>query len=112
MIRVPESVNSEQIQAAHRTILKKKGTDTTDVRLVKWKEGDSLQVLHTGPYNEVGPVYEELHSAALVGNIALQLPGHEIYLSDPRRSAPEKLRTIVRKTIAGESPRLYPHAGA
>ena len=112
MIRVPESVNSEHIQAAHRTILKKKGTDTTDVRLVKWKEGDSLQVLHIGPYNEVGPVYEELHSAALVENIALQLPGHEIYLSDPRRSAPEKLRTIVRMTIAGESPTLNPHAGA
>jgi hypothetical protein len=103
MIRVPELVKSEQLQEAQRTILKKKGTDATDVRLVRWEECESLQVLHIGPYDQVGPVYEQLHRRALVENIALPSPGHEIYLSDPRRATPDKLRTIVRMSIVGES---------
>ena len=41
-----ESVKSEQLQEAQSTILEKKGTDTSDVQLVRWEEGDSLQVLH------------------------------------------------------------------
>ena len=104
MIRVPEPVKSEQLQEAQSTILKKKGTDTSDVRLVRWEECESLQVLHIGPYDQVGPIYEQLHRRAQAENIALQPPGHEIYLSDPRRTAPDKLKTIVRMPIAGESP--------
>ncbi len=104
LIRVPERVKSEHMQAAQETILDKKGTDTSNVRLVRWAECESLQVLHIGPYDQVGPIYEQLHRRALVENIALQPPGHEIYLSDPRRTAPDKLKTIVRMSIAGESP--------
>ena len=103
MIRVPESVKSEQLQEAQSTILEKKGTDTSDVQLVRWEEGDSLQVLHIGPYDQVGAIYEQFQSRALLENVALGPPGHEIYLSDPRRTAPEKLKTIVRMSIVGES---------
>ena len=103
MIRVPESVNSEHLQEAQSTILEKKGTDTSDVQLVRWEEGESLQVLHIGPYDQVGAIYEQLQSRALLENVALGPPGHEIYLSDPRRTAPEKLKTIVRMSIVGES---------
>ena len=103
MIRVPERVKNKQLKEAQETILEKKGTDTSDVRLVKWEEGDSLQVLHIGPYDQVGAIYEQLQSRALLENVALGPPGHEIYLSDPRRTAPEKLKTIVRLSIAGES---------
>ena len=99
MIRVPESVKTEQLQEAQDTILEKKGTDTSNVQLVNWEEGESLQVLHIGPYDQVGATYEQLQSSALLENIALGSPGHEIYLSDPRRSAPEKLKTIVRLSI-------------
>ena len=99
MIRVPENVNSEQLQEAQSTILEKKGTDTSDVQLVRWEEGESLQALHIGPYDQVGPVYEQLQSSALLENVTLGPPGHEIYLSDPRRTAPEKLKTIVRMPI-------------
>ena len=103
MIRLPELVKSEQLQEAQKTILKKKGTGSSDVRLVRWEECESLQVMHIGPYDQVGPVYEQLHRRALVENIALQPPGHDIYLRDPRRSAPDKLRTIVRMLIVGET---------
>ena len=103
MIRAPECAKSEHLQAAQDSILDKKGTDTSDVQLVRWEEGVCLQVLHVGPYDQVGAVYEQLQARALAENIALQPPGHEIYLSDLRRTAPEKLKTIVRMPIAGES---------
>ena len=103
IIRVPELVKSEQLQEAQKTIMKKTGTDSSDVRLVRWEECESLQVLHIGPYDQVGSVYEQLHRRAQADNIALQSLGHEIYLSDPRRTAPDKLRTIVRMPIVGET---------
>ena len=104
MIRVPELVTGNHLREAQESILDKKGTDTSDVQLVRWAEGDSLQVLHIGPYDQVGPIYEQLHRRAQAENIALQPLAHEIYLSDPRRSAPDKLKTIVRMPIVGESP--------
>ncbi len=99
MIRVPESVKTEHVQEAQETILERKGTDTSDVQLVRWEEGESLQLLHIGPYDQVGAIYEQLQSSALLENLTLGPPGHEIYLSDPRRTAPEKLKTIVRMPI-------------
>ena len=103
MVRVPELVSSEHLREAQQSILDKKGADTSDVRLVTWEEGDSLQLLHVGPYDQVGAIYDQLHVSAQAENMALQAPGHEIYLSDPRRTAPEKLKTIVRMPIAEES---------
>lgn len=99
MIRVPESVKTEHVREAQESILEKKGTDTSDVQLVRWEEGESLQVLHIGPYDQVGAIYEQLQSSAQLENLTLGAPGHEIYLSDPRRTAPEKLKTIVRMPI-------------
>ena len=99
MIRVPESVKAEHMQEAQETILERKGTDTFDVQLVRWEEGECLQVLHVGPYDQVGAIYEQLQSSARLENLTLGSPGHEIYLSDPRRTAPEKLKTIVRMPI-------------
>ncbi len=101
LIRVPEAVKARQVQDAQRDVFKKKGTDTSQVQRLKWAEGTSLQVLHVGPYNEVGPVYEQLRQKAMAEGLALDGPGHEVYLSDPRRTAPERLRTIVRMPIAG-----------
>lgn len=99
MIRVPESVKIEHVREAQESILEKKGTDTSDVQLVRWEEGESLQVLHIGPYDQVGAIYDQLQSSAQLENLTLGAPGHEIYLSDPRRTAPEKLKTIVRLSI-------------
>ena len=99
MIRVPESVKTEHVQEAQEAILEKKGTDTSGVQLVRWEEGECLQVLHIGPYDQVGAIYEQLQSSALLEDLTLGAPGHEIYLSDSRRTALEKLKTIVRMPI-------------
>lgn len=66
----------------------------------RWREGHCAQTLHVGPYDQVGRTYdllqEELSDLALVPDGRF----HEIYLSDPSRTAPEKLRTIVRVPVA------------
>ena len=59
-----------------------------------------MQILHIGPYDQEGPVLEQLHRVFLPDE-GLTFAGHhhEIYLSDPRRTASEKLRTILRQPV-------------
>ncbi len=56
--------------------------------------------MHTGPYAEEGPAIERLH--AYIAELGYRVAGkhHEIYLSDPRRSAPDKLRTVIRQPVS------------
>jgi hypothetical protein len=67
------------------------------VRLERWEEGQAAQLMHVGPYAEEGPSVERLH--AFIEEQGLERAGrhHEIYLGDPRRAAPEKLRTVLRQ---------------
>lgn len=68
-----------------------------DVALFTLDEGDCLQALHRGPYSAEGPLIASIHSAIAARGARLGGHHHEIYLSDPRRVAPEKLRTILRQ---------------
>ena len=70
------------------------------VRLEILKEGRCVQVLHTGPYSEEGPTVERMREFAAANGLSFHGLHHEIYLSDPRRTAPEKLRTILRCPVA------------
>ena len=67
------------------------------MRLEAFCEGLCAQVLHVGPFSAEGPVIEALH--AFIAEQGGRLVGkhHEIYLSDPRRTAPERIRTIIRQ---------------
>jgi hypothetical protein len=69
-------------------------------RIVELTEGRCLQTLHLGSYDDEGPILAHLHDELLPGR-GLRPTGlhHEIYLSDPRRVAPEKLRTILRQPV-------------
>jgi hypothetical protein len=70
-------------------------------RLETLNEGTCVQTMHLGSFDDEGPVLAELHTEFIPNN-GLRLTGkhHEIYLSDPRKSAPEKLRTILRQPVA------------
>ncbi len=59
-----------------------------------------MQTLHVGPYDAEAPVLDELHNVYIPGH-GLRMTGkhHEVYLSDARRAAPEKLRTILRQPV-------------
>ena len=100
LIRVPDEVGEEEVKRAQEEIRERKGIDTSSVTLTWWEEGRCLQVLHVGPYDQEQATYESLMDRARELSLALKGPAHEIYLSDPRRVAPEKLRTIIRMPIA------------
>jgi len=98
MILVPEWIDDELLEAARAKAGTKVAADQlARVRVETLEEGRCAQTLHVGPFSEEGPVIEAMHRA--IADAGLQLAGkhHEIYLGDPRRTAPERLRTILRQ---------------
>lgn len=104
MLRIPVAATPAQVAAARKSVLARKGLDARAVRRTSWREGKSLQVLHVGPYDDVGPTYQALQAQAAERHYRVRGPAHEIYLNDPRRVGPERTRTIVRLPIAHPRP--------
>jgi len=108
MIRLPDGVDPGLVEEVRAVVAKKQakkpdGADEASlraIRLVSLEEGDCLQTLFVGAYTDEAPVLAELHSK-IMPEQGLTFAGkhHEIYLSDPRRVAPEKLRTILRQPV-------------
>jgi len=101
MILLPPWLTAEHVAAARDTVgARKAGARLERVRVDGLDERLCLQTLHVGPFDHEGPVLAELHERAIPGR-GLVATGkhHEIYLSDPRRTAPEKLRTILRQPV-------------
>jgi hypothetical protein len=70
------------------------------VRFGRYQEGTSVQVLHVGPYDDEGPVLARMHEEFIPEHgYVLRGRHHEVYLSDPRRTEPAKLRTILRQPV-------------
>ena len=70
------------------------------MRLESYAEGLSAQIMYVGPYSEEGPTIEKLHQFIADSGHELRGKHHEIYLSDPRRTQPEKLKTVIRQPVA------------
>jgi len=103
MIVVPEHVTADVVDDARAAAARKHELAALDrVRLERFAEGRCAQVLHVGPYSSEGPTVVALHAFIAENGCTLSGRHHEIYLGDPRRSAPEKLRTIVRQPVARE----------
>lgn len=101
LLALPENVVEADLVAAVADAERKgKTTAVRRVRLEAFHEGLCAQVLHVGPYSAEPPTIERLH--AYIAEQGYQRRGkhHEIYLGDPRRTAPEKLKTIIRQPIA------------
>ena len=80
-------------------LLEKKGEKVREVSLWNYREGISAQVLHIGPYSDETPTINTLHQWVEDNGYRLRGYHHEIYLSDPRRSKPENLKTIIRHPL-------------
>ncbi len=94
----PGFVTREHLARAMDLVRKKKNPPALDkIRLESVEDGLSAQVLHLGPYSEEGPTIERLLRFIAEQGYALTGKHREIYLSDPRRAAPEKLKTIIRQ---------------
>jgi len=100
LIRIPNAVTAADIKKAGKQILEKKQIDAFKVTRWTWKEGRCLQFMHVGPYHEVGKSYQRLDDYAREKGLTATCPAHEIYISDPRRVAPAKLKTIVRLPVS------------
>jgi hypothetical protein len=99
LLRVADAVTAKDLAQAKKMLREKKGLDAAAVKRIRWKEGRAVQVLHVGPYDQVGQTYRQLQAYAEQHALVPKGPAHEIYLSDPRRVAPEKLKTIVRLPV-------------
>ncbi|MGL4876112.1 MAG: GyrI-like domain-containing protein, partial [Clostridium sp.] len=70
-----------------------------EVRHVEYTEGEAYETLYIGPYSEEGETVQKLHEEIIENGYKLRGKHHEIYLSDPRKTAKEKLKTIIRQGI-------------
>ncbi|MGD2104318.1 MAG: GyrI-like domain-containing protein [Anaerolineae bacterium] len=104
MIMQPSWVTAEIAEeACVETERKKDLPAVSRLRFAPYHEGLSIQTLYVGPYDEEGPTIASLHSFAEAQGYALRGKHHEIYLSDPRRTAPENLKTVIRQPVAPSS---------
>ncbi len=99
MIMQPNVVTEEDVSQAVKEVSKKKNLSLDHVRFEKLNEGLSAQMLYIGPYDEEGPIVDSLHKFIENKGYDLHKKHHEIYLSDPRRTNPENLKTIIRQPV-------------
>jgi len=101
MIMSPEWISSEMFAEAIEQVHEGKNPVALGkVRLERYQEGECVQIMHVGSYDDEGPVLMKLHRDFLPENGYIENgKHHEIYLGDPRRVAPEKLKTILRQPV-------------
>lgn len=98
MIMQPDEVSQGIFQQAVADVRKKKALTNLDlVRLESFTEGKAAQIMHIGPYSAEGPIIQKVHAFIAENQYKLAGKHHEIYLGDPRKSDPAKLRTIIRQ---------------
>jgi hypothetical protein len=100
MIMLPEQVSQELLDSVRQKAIKKKGNPAIEKsRLEVFAEGLSVQTMYQGAYKDEGPTIARLHEFIHEQGFELAGKHHEIYLGDPRKSAPEKLKTVIRQPM-------------
>lgn len=100
MILQPDLIAKPDVDRAVDEVRKKKNPAALDrVRFETFHEGASAQILYLGPYSAEGPTIQRMHDFIRAAGKELRGKHHEIYLSDPRRTAPEKLKTVLRQPM-------------
>jgi hypothetical protein len=100
MIRQPDHLSSDAVKASIEEIKAKKDPPAlSKVRFEAFNEGLSVQIMHLGSFDAEGPAIARMHEFIDAEGYVPNGRHHEIYLSDFTRTAPEKLRTILRQPI-------------
>ncbi len=103
VIRLPDFVTKAEFDWAVSEAEKKKKTDFSSVEFLTLDEGLCVQCMHIGSYDDepktVALMHEYMSSQGYSLDLSSERLHHEIYLSDPRKCAPEKLRTVIRHPI-------------
>lgn len=100
MIMQPPVVTEQHYKAALAIAADKKALPgLSKMRFEEIHEGQCVQVLYVGPYDSETETIKSLHTFANTEGLALCGKHHEIYLNDMRKTAPEKLKTIIRQPV-------------
>ena len=103
MIRVPDFVKAYDVEWAKSEVLRKKDIDCSRVRFISIHEGPCAQIMHIGPYDtetaSLAIIDSFIHANGYNKDIKEERRHHEIYLSDPRKCSPEKMKTVLRIPI-------------
>ena len=107
IIRVPEFVTEEVFAWAKEEAQRKKGIDTSLAELITVSEGLCVQCLHIGSYNEEPATVAKMDHYRMEqgyeNDISDRRRHHEIYLSDPRKVSPERMKTVIRHPVSQNS---------
>jgi hypothetical protein len=97
MIAQPKYLTQDLFAAAVKEVERKKRLSLPGIRFESFSEGKAVQIMHIGPFAEEGRTISKLHR--FISDMACDLAGkhHEIYLSDMRKTPPERLKTIIRQ---------------
>ena len=100
LIRMPDFVTQGEVSTAIQTVLtKKKLTLANNIELYKMHEGTSVQMLHTGPFDKEPETLQQMSEFMKSNHLQKNGLHHEIYLSDFNKTAPAKLKTILREPV-------------
>jgi len=100
MLPVPEEATPEDYAAAVETVAAKKRPPLlASLRFESWDEGPVAQLMHIGPYDAEAPTIERIHQAISAAGMRPRGYHHEIYISDPNRTSPERLKTLIRQAV-------------
>lgn len=100
MMMQPKHITDKMLQEALQRLGEKKDNPAlSKVRLESFHEGLCMQTMHVGPYSEEPRTIEKMKAFAQDGGYRLRGKHHEIYLGDPRRAKPEKLKTVLRHPL-------------
>ena len=103
VIRLPDFVTQKDFDWAKNMAAAKKGLDCTKAKLFKITEGECVQIMHIGSYDDEPATVKLMDEFAVTNGYELDFSSerlhHEIYLSDPRKTSPEKLKTVIRHPV-------------
>lgn len=103
VIRLPDFITKNDFEWAVAEASRKKKTDHSKVEFLSCSEGECVQCMHIGSYDNEPATIELMHEYAAASGYKIdfteQRLHHEIYLSDPRRVAPERLKTVIRHPV-------------
>lgn len=101
MVWQPDWISQDDFNSILPQVKKKKPNEKlSDLKLEDFEEGKCVQILHIGSYNDESPTIAKMHKEFIPKNGLIENGHHhEIYISDPRKTAPEKLKTILRQPV-------------
>lgn len=100
MIMQPDFITHQMFETGVAEVARKKNPVSLDlIRFDSFKEGKAAQTLHIGPFEEEGPTIETVHLFIQENGGRITGKHHEIYLSDMKKAAPEKWRTVIRQPM-------------